>query len=112
LDKCKHHKKIKKNTIEGFDKKKNKFWKNIGKQNKPSKRKHYGFIAKLHLTLNLYNKPKHPTTCKVDCGIKVKQIHLEHHFENLKPNPSRFTILSLFKVETTTSLLCTNPLCT
>jgi hypothetical protein len=51
------------NTIEGFDKKKNKTWKNIGK---PSKKKHYGFIAKLHLTLNLYNKPNHPTTCKVD----------------------------------------------
>ncbi len=31
-------KKIKKNAIEGFDKKKNKTWKSIGKQSKPSKK--------------------------------------------------------------------------
>jgi hypothetical protein len=30
--------KIKKNITEGFDKKKNKTWKNIGKQSKPSKK--------------------------------------------------------------------------
>jgi len=88
-------KKIDENIVHGFDKKKNKTWKNIGKW---KQMKTPWICCKAPFDLKLVQRTKspnsllvHPTACKVNCkvncGIKVKRTHLKLCFENPKWNP-------------------------